>query len=179
MPSTSRSWWRVTPPDSLKVAMARRSWSASSGVKPAATIASRIACSWNSGTPRVLPSTRSSSSGRAMLGRGGGVGDRLLAPFAPEVGMDHVALDRPGPDDRHLDDQVVEALGAEPGQHVHLRPALDLEDAEAVGPAQHGIGGRAVARQAGQVVLEPVVPAQQVEGSGAGRTACRGPARRP
>jgi hypothetical protein len=28
---------------------------ASSGVKPAATMASFIACSWNSGTPRVLP----------------------------------------------------------------------------------------------------------------------------
>ena len=28
------------------------------GVKPAATIATCIACSWKSGTPSVLPSTR-------------------------------------------------------------------------------------------------------------------------
>ena len=35
-------------------AMARRSLSASPGVKPAATMASFIACSWNSGTPRVF-----------------------------------------------------------------------------------------------------------------------------
>ena len=50
-----------TPPLNLKVAMARRSWSASEGVKPAHSMATRIACSWNSGTPSVLPSTRSSS----------------------------------------------------------------------------------------------------------------------
>ena len=31
------------------------------GVKPAHSMATRIACSWNSGTPRVLPSTFSSS----------------------------------------------------------------------------------------------------------------------
>ena len=41
-------------PTRLKVAMARRSRSASPGVKPAATMAMRIACSWNSGTPSVL-----------------------------------------------------------------------------------------------------------------------------
>ena len=78
--------------------------------------------------------------------------------------MDHVALDRPGPDDRDLDDQVVEALGPQPRQHVHLRPALDLEDAEAVGPAQHGVGRR-VSRAArlARSCSRPVVPAQQVE----------------
>ncbi len=48
-------------PVRLKVAMARRSLSASPGVKPPATMAIFIACSWNSGTPRVLPSTASSS----------------------------------------------------------------------------------------------------------------------
>ncbi len=49
-------------PTRRKVAMARRSRSASDGVKPAATMAIFIACSWNSGTPSVLPSTRRSSS---------------------------------------------------------------------------------------------------------------------
>ena len=48
-------------PVRLKVAMARRNWSASPGVKPPATMAIFIACSWNSGTPSVLPSTASSA----------------------------------------------------------------------------------------------------------------------
>ena len=45
----------------LKVAIERRSWSASIAVNPAHSMATRIACSWNSGTPSVLPSTFSSS----------------------------------------------------------------------------------------------------------------------
>ena len=61
MPATSLSLKCETPPVNLKVAMARRSWSASPAVKPAHSIATRIACSWNSGTPSVLPSTCSSS----------------------------------------------------------------------------------------------------------------------
>ena len=48
-------------PTRLKVAMARRNLSASAGVKPAATMAIFIACSWNSGTPSVFDSTASSS----------------------------------------------------------------------------------------------------------------------
>ena len=57
----SRKVWMV--PTWRKVAMARRSLSASSGVKPAATMAICIACSWNSGTPSVLPSTCSQRLG--------------------------------------------------------------------------------------------------------------------
>jgi hypothetical protein len=49
-------------PVRLKVAMARRSLSASPGVKPPATMAIFIACSWNRGTPSVFLSTASSSS---------------------------------------------------------------------------------------------------------------------
>ena len=75
--------------------------------------------------------------GRAMLGVGAGEGHRLLALPALEIGMDHVALDRPRPDDRHLDHQIVEAARLEPRQHVHLRPALDLEHAERIALAQH------------------------------------------
>ena len=39
------------------------------------------------------------------------VGDRLDALAAAQVGVDGVALDGAGPDDGHLDDQVVERLG--------------------------------------------------------------------
>jgi hypothetical protein len=119
-------------PTRRNVAMARRSWLASPGVKPAATMAMRMACSWNSGTPSVLPSTRSSSSARPCSGEGEGKIDRLLALAAAQIGVDHVALDRAGAHDRHLDDEIVEAGGFQPRQHVHLRPALDLEDAERV-----------------------------------------------
>ena len=38
------------------------------------------------------------------------VRDPLATLFAPDVGMDGVALDRSRPDDRDLDHQVVEAL---------------------------------------------------------------------
>ena len=38
----------------------------------------------------------------------------------------------PGPDDRDLDDEVVEGLRLHPRQHRHLRAALDLEDADGV-----------------------------------------------
>ena len=75
-----------TPPVCLKVAMARRSWSASPAVKPAQTMATCIACSWNSGTPRVLPSTSLELRCR--------IRHRLLALAAAQIGMDHVALDR-------------------------------------------------------------------------------------
>lgn len=56
----------------LEGRVARRSRSASSGVKLAATMATRIACSWNSGTPRVRSSTERSSSGRPCAGEGAG-----------------------------------------------------------------------------------------------------------
>ena len=104
MPSIilSRKW--LTPPVDLKVAIERRSASASAGVKPAPTIATFIACSWKSGTPSVFSSTAS------QLGLG--YSGCLLALAPAQIGMDHVALDRAGPDDRDLDDDVVEFASA-------------------------------------------------------------------
>ena len=63
------------------------------------------------------------------------IGHWLAALLAPDVGMDCVALDRSGTDDRDLDHQVVEGLGPRPGQCLHLRARLDLEDADGVGVA--------------------------------------------
>ncbi len=60
----------------------------------------------------------------------GRVFDILLARAPAQIGMDHVALDRPGADDRDLDHQIVEFLGLQARQHRHLAPALDLEDAQ-------------------------------------------------
>ncbi len=96
-----------------------------------------------------------------MLGGKGGVAHRLQPVLALQVGVDHVVLKWSRPDDRHLDHEVTEPLRPQPRQHVHLRAALDLEHAEVAGPAQHGIGSRAVARQAGQVMGGAMVPAQQ------------------
>ncbi len=62
--------------------------------------------------------------------------DDRLAPLPPvEVRVHHLADDRAGADDRHLDDEVVEARRAHARQRRHLRPALDLEDADGVRPA--------------------------------------------
>ena len=60
--------------------------------------------------------------------------------------MHHAALDGPGPDDGHLDYQVVKALGLQARQHRHLGPALDLEDAHGVRLPDHGVGDRALGR---------------------------------
>ena len=101
---------------------------------------------------------------RAVLRRGRGV-DHLLQPVAAaQVGMHHVALDRAGAHDRDLDHQIVEAAGPEPRQHVHLRPALDLEDADRIGPAQHVVDRRIVLRHRGERQMQALVLGQQFEG---------------
>ena len=84
--------------------IARRSSSASPPVNPAATIAIRSNCSWNSGTPSV----------RFRIGSSDGCGYVTgLAPVAAlDVGMHHLPDDGPGPDDRDLDDEVVEVARA-------------------------------------------------------------------
>src|SRR5579883_517793 len=61
----------------------------------------------------------------------------LLSVASLEVGVDHLALDRSGPDDCDLDHQIVEVSRLEAGQHRHLRPAFDLEHADRIGAAEH------------------------------------------
>ena len=84
--------------------IARRSSSAWPPVKPAATIAIRSSCSWNSGTPSVRVEDR--------LERRVRIAHRLAAGAAIQIGMHHLPDDRPGPDDRHLHDEVVERASA-------------------------------------------------------------------
>ncbi len=76
--------------------------------------------------------------------------DGFLAIPAAQVGMHHVALDRPGADDGDLDHQVVEGLRAQARKHGHLRAGFDLEGADGVRTADHGVGGRVVGGQGGQ-----------------------------
>ena len=77
--------------------------------------------------------------------------------------MHHVALDRAGPDDRHLDDEVVEGPRLDARQHRHLRPALDLEGAERVGLADHRVGARVLRRDGRQIEVDALVLGQEVE----------------
>ncbi len=76
-----------------------------------------------------------------------GIDYLLYLGATSEIGMHHIALDRPRPHDRDLDDEIVKYARLQTRQHVHLRPALDLEDAERIRPAQH-IVGRPVIRAA-------------------------------
>ncbi len=48
--------------------------------------------------------------------------------------MHHVALDRAGPHDRDFDDEIIKGPRLQARQHVHLRPALDLEYAKGFAP---------------------------------------------
>ncbi len=59
-------------------------------------------------------------------------------------GIDRSALDRAGPDDRHLDRQVLQALRPGAAQRLHLRPTLDLEHAGGVGFLDAVVGVRIV-----------------------------------
>ena len=77
--------------------------------------------------------------------------------------MHHVALDRTGPDDRHLDDEIVEGPRLHPRQHRHLRAAFDLEGAERVGLADHRVGARVLRRDGREIEIDALVLGQQIE----------------
>ena len=75
------------------------------------------------------------------LDRGVGVGDGVLAVAPAEVGVDHVALDGAGADNRHLDDQIVEVPWLQPRQHRHLGAAFNLKDPDRVRVTDHVVDG--------------------------------------
>ena len=113
----------------LKVAMARRSRSASPRREAAGLDGDAHRLLLEQGNAKRLLEDRFQFRLRVFR--------LFLSLAAAQIGMDHVALDRPGPDDRHLDDEVVEFARLQPRQHAHLGAALDLEDAERVGAADH------------------------------------------
>ena len=94
----------------------------------------------------------------------GGKADRLLAVPPPDEGVDHVALNGAGADDRDLDHQIVETARAHTRQEIHLRAAFDLKDAQRVGFAQHVIDCRIFGGQRGQRVIDLMMLAQKAEG---------------
>ncbi len=94
------------------------------------------------------------------------VGHRLLSGAPAKVGMDRVALDGAGPDDRDLDHEVLEALRPCLGERLHLGPGLDLEDAHRVGAADGGEDLRIVVGEAVEVRTLPGVALDPVEDVG-------------
>ena len=101
---------------------------------------------------------------RIMLRPRLGVDDLFLPAPPPEVGMNHVALDRARADDGDLDHEIVELPRFQPRQHVHLRPALHLEGAQTVPLAEHVIDRRILLWHAGKIVADAVMGIDQVEG---------------
>ncbi len=75
------------------------------------------------------------------LQQGVEVAHLLLAVAAAQVGVDRTALDRPRPDQRDLDDEVVEDPRTQPRQRRHLGAALDLEHPDRVRPGEHVVDG--------------------------------------
>ena len=87
----------------------------------------------------------------------------LVAAAAAQVGVHHIALDRPRADDRHFDHQIIVTARLEARQHVHLGPAFNLENTDRVGLAQHVVGRRILARHTGQAEPLAVVRIHQIE----------------
>ncbi len=76
--------------------------------------------------------------------------------------MHHVALDRPRPDDRDLDHDVVKTFRLHPRQRRHLRPALDLENADRVG-LLHQLESRRVILREVREIERPAAFATELE----------------
>ena len=77
--------------------------------------------------------SRSGSRSDSCSTGGSNVGSSRLRLAVLDVRVHGLALDRPRPDERDLHRQVVEILGPRLQQALHLRAALDLEDADRVG----------------------------------------------
>ena len=76
----------------------------------------------------------------------------------------------PGPHDGDFDHQVVEAARLETRQHAHLGPALDLKDADGVGPADHLVhGGVLRAGSSASVSATAMMSGDQIEALADGR----------
>ena len=82
-----------------------------------------------------------------------GIDDGFAAGSAIDVGMDHFADDRARSDDRNFDYEIIESPGFQPWECRHLCATLDLEDADRVGAAHHGICLGIVGRELCQVDL--------------------------
>ena len=67
--------------------------------------------------------------------------------------------------DRNLDGEVLDVGGQRSGQRLHLRPALDLEDAGRLRPLDRGIDARVVERDPREVDVLAADPGDLVHGT--------------
>ena len=74
--------------------------------------------------------------------------------------MHHVALDRSRPNDRDFDHDIVKTFRFQPRQRRHLRPALDLKNADRVGLLHHLVGGGVILRDVGEIERPPAFAAK-------------------
>jgi hypothetical protein len=86
---------------------------------------------------------------------GMGISDLFQFVLAANIGMHGFALDRAGPNQSNLDDQVVELFRAQSRQGGHLCSGLDLENSDGVRPLQHFVDKRIFRRHLVQPVMHP------------------------
>ena len=93
--------------------------------------------------------------------------DRRLPPLPGlQERPDHVALDRAGPEQRDVDDEVLEGLRRERADQPALPGRLDLEAAERLGRLHEGEGCRVVAGNRIHLHVEAVDPGDLLHGVG-------------
>ena len=80
-----------------------------------------------------------------------------------QIRVHHVALDRAWTDDGDLDHEVVKYPRLQARQHVHLRSAFDLEDADRFTPAKHVIDRLLILRNRRQFIAFAFMMLDQVE----------------
>src|SRR5260370_15832648 len=83
-------------------------------------------------------------------------------PLAPlDERVDHVALNRTGPDTANTNDDVVKLFGEKSGKELKLRPAFNLKGADTVGLLQSFVHQGISSTNAGALDLLPVVDSDQ------------------
>ena len=77
--------------------------------------------------------------------------------------MHHAALYRPGANDRHLDDNIIEPFWFHPGQHVDLRAAFNLKRSDAIALLQHRINAGVFKRHILQIMIACTYSAKHIK----------------
>src|SRR5262245_55353599 len=87
--------------------------------------------------------------------------DRLVACAPREIGMNHLAYDRAGPDQSHFHYEVIEIRRLQPRERRHLSATLHLEHADRVTSLQSLVDQWIILRKLAQIdFLTPMIPDQ-------------------
>src|SRR5918993_79928 len=90
-------------------------------------------------------------------------GGRFESLSAAKVGVQHLADDGSGSDDRDLNDDVVEASRAQARERGHLRAALHLEEPDRVGFLERVVDLLIVLRKMREIDLDVAVALNEAE----------------